>query len=727
MKNIISVIFFSLLFCFSAFAQINGKITGKVTFGGDDTVLHQVSVRIVELRKTTVSDDDGIYTFSDVPPGRYNIVAHQEGFGDVTKIVVLVSGATANIDFTLQLTGFKEHVTVTATGSEQSVFESVASVSTVDSNTIRERAAVGIGEVLNGQPGVSKRSFGPGNSRPVIRGFDGDRVLVSTDGLREGSLASQSGDHSEPVDTLAAERIEVVKGPATLLYGSNAIGGVVNVITGHDEGAHPGVRGYLSGIGGTNNNQGVFSGGVEYGSGNWMFWGNGTAQRTSDYSAGGDFGKVVNSFTRMASGTGGFGYFGPKAFFTTNYTYYQNRYGIPLDFNDADTELRSLRMHRNDVKFNLGFTSIDSFISSAKFTFDVSRYQHQELVDADVGTTFKNNLFSYRGMFDQRQIGKLSGRFGFEGFHRNYSTIGDEILVNGPVKQNTFSAFALEELKYERVTFQFGGRIENNRYAPTDISLLKRNFTGFSGALGARFGLWEGGAFVVNYTHAFRAIALEELYNNGAHDGTLSFEVGDDTLKAETNDGIDFSLRQQSKRVRAEANFYYYNIKNFVFLFPIGTIDPESGLEIANYIQGNSRFTGTELSLDMTAHKYLNILTGLDYVNAQLKTGQPLPRISSLRARFGLDIHRGGLSVRPEFVAGGSQDRIFTNETPTAGYGTANVTASYIISRKHTAHIFSISAYNLNDKLYFNHISFIKDISPEIGRGARFSYTVRFF
>ena len=139
-------------------------------------------------------------------------------------------------------------------------------------------------------------------------------------------------------------------------------------------------------------------------------------------------------------------------------------------------------MHRNDVKFNLGFTGIDSFISSAKFTFDVSRYQHQELVDTDIGTTFKNNLFSYRGMFDQRQAGKLSGRFGFEGFHRNYSTVGNEILINGPVKQNTFSGFALEELKYERVTFQFGGRVENNRYTPVDTSLLKRNFTGFSGS-----------------------------------------------------------------------------------------------------------------------------------------------------------------------------------------------------------------------------------------------------
>ncbi len=727
MKNIIKTLSFLFLFSITVFSQGNGSITGKITIGGGDMVLHDASVQIVELRRTTVTDDEGTYTFTDIPAGRYTLVAHQEGFSNLSKTIVLVAGSSATIDFQLQITGIRESVTVTASGTEQSTFDAIASVSTVDSNTIRERAAVGLGEVVDNQPGVSKRSFGPGNARPVIRGFDGDRVLVSTDGVREGSLASQSGDHSEPVDVLAIERIEIVKGPATLLYGSNAIGGVVNAISGHEEGSHPGFRGYFSGIGGTNSNQGAVSGGLEYGTGNWMLWGNGTGQRTSDYSAGGDFGTVNNSFTRSGSGNGGFGYFGPKAFFTTNYSYYQNRYGIPLDFNDPDAELRSLRMHRNNVKFNFGSNNIDSFVSNIKFTLDVSRYQHQELVEEEVGTTFKNNVFSYRGMFDQKQYGKLTGRFGFEGFQRNYSTVGDETLINGPVKQNTFSVFALEEVKYERVTFQFGGRVENNRYDPTDTTLLKRDFTGFSGAAGARFALWKGGAFVANYSHAFRAPALEELYNNGPHDGTLSFEVGDDGLKAEVNDGVDFSLRQQSNRVRAEANFYYYNLRNFVFLVPTGVTDPESGLEIANYVQGDSRFTGTELSLDVSAHKYLNVLTGLDYVNAELKTGQPLPRIAPFRARFGLDAHYKNLSVRPEFVAVGRQDRVFTNETPTAGYGTVNITGSYILSRQHAALIFSMSGYNLNNKLYFNHISFIKDISPEIGRGVRVSYTLRFF
>lgn len=726
--------FITALFCFAAssfvFAQAaagTGKISGKVTFGSDNSPLHNASVQIVQTKQTTTADDNGYFEFTGLPAGHYTILVHQEGFSDVTKNVVLTAGASATADFQLQLSGIKEQVTVTASGAEESTFEAIASVSTVDQNKILERASVGIGEVLDQEPGVTKRSSGAGNSRPVIRGFDGDRVLVSNDGVRVGSLASQSGDHSEPVDTLAVERIEVVKGPATLLYGSNAIGGVVNAISGHDEGAHPGVRGYFSTLAGTNNNQGAASAGLEYGTKNWMFWGNGSGQRTSDYSAGGDFGKVVNSFTRNATGGGGFGYFAKKAFFNANYNFYQNRYGIPLDFKNPAAELRSLRMWRNDFRFNGGFRELNSFITDVKMTFDHSNYRHQELADGDVGTTFHNKVTSYRTMLEQRKYGNLTGRFGFEGYQRDYETVGDEILVKGPVRQNAFSVFGLEEIKFERVSFQFGGRVENNRYRPSDASLIKRDFTGFSGAAGIRVGLWEGGAFVANYTHAFRAPALEELYNRGPHDGTLSFEIGNPNLKPEINNGVDFALRHQGKRVRGEANFYYYKLKNFVFLAPRGGIDAGSGLPIAEYLQADSRFAGTELNLEITANKYLNILTGLDYVSAQLKNGTPLPRISPLRGRIGLDAHYKNLNVRPEFIAVADQDRVFINETPTAGYGVFNIAASYIIPSKHYASIFSVNGYNLTNRLYFNHISFIKDISPEIGRGVRFGYTIRFF
>lgn len=745
---------FSLFAVGVASAQNTGTISGTVVFGGDGRVLHQVDVRIVELRRNVVTDDAGRYSFRDVPAGRYTLLAHQEGFSDLTRNVVLASGATATVDFTLEIGSVTEQVTVTASGAEQSTTEAFSSVSTVPFSRIAERAAVGIGEVLENQPGVAQRTLGPGNSRPVIRGFDGDRVLIANDGVRVGSLGSQSGDHGEPVDVLGAERIEIVKGPATLLYGSNAIGGVVNTISGHDEGSHTGFRGYFTGIGGVTNRQGGVGAGLEYGWKRWMVWANGSGQRTGDYKAGGDLGRVENSFTRSNAASFGGGYYGDKGFVNSTYSYYRSRFGIPFVEDDDEEEggesriaspadadeLRSLRMYRGNIKVSAGYNDPSWAISGIRFMFNASNYRHQELVEDEVGTTFRNKVYSYRGMFEQRRSGRWSGRFGFEGYNRKYEVIGEERLIDGRVNANSFAGFTLQEYAFDRVSFQFGGRVENNRYKPTDAERPDRSFTGFSGSAGAKFRLWEGGTFVANYSNGYRAPALEELYNFGPHDGTLTFEIGDPTLKPERSNGIDLSLRHAQGRVRAEANFFYYRFRNFIFLAPTGEffeeeedrplrrVPADESLPIAEFRQGNSRFYGTELNLDVRANRFLNVFAGLDYVNAELtELNLPLPRITPLRGRVGLDVRYGGLSVRPEMVAVGKQDRIYTNETVTDGYTTFNLAASYVIPRQHVVNIFSVNAYNLNNKLYYNHLSFIKNSSPGIGRGLRFTYTVRFF
>ncbi len=727
MRYTIFFFFTIIALSFSANAQTTGAITGRVTYGSDKSPLHSVSVQLVELSRSAATDDQGVYTFVNVPQGTYRIVAHLEGFSDTKDPVTVAAGQTVTKNIEMQLAGVRAEVTVTASGAEQTPFESIASVSSVDSTALAARGGISLGEALDNAPGVAKRSAGPGASRPVIRGFDGDRVKIASDGIGVASLGSQSGDHAEPVDVLAADRIEIVKGPATLLYGSNAMGGVVNAVSGHDEGAHPGLRGFLSGIGSSVDRQASAAGGMEYGTDRWVAWGNGSAQRTGDRVAGGNFGKVQNSSVRSAAGSAGFGYYGKKAFVNGSYSEYQSRYGIPLDIFGADPEVRSIRMRRGDLRLNFGYSDLSMPITNIKITADLSRYRHYEMQGDEIGTTFRNNVNSLRGMFEQRKAGRLTGRFGFDASSRKFSAVGTETLINGPIKQTETSVFGLEELKFDRVVLQFGGRIERNAYDPQDVLLPKREFTGASGSVGGRIGLWNGGAFVANYSHSYRAPALDELYNNGPHDGTLLFEVGNPTLMPEVSDGIDLSIRHQSTRFKAEANYFYYHIRNFVFLAPSGTLDSGSGFEIANYTQGNSRFAGTELSLDVRANKFLNLTSGLDQVSAELANGTPLPRIAPLRGRVGLDIHFRSIAVKPEFIGVARQDRTFTNETPTAGYGIMNLNGMYVISGKHTAQIFSVAAYNLTNKLYYDHISFIKRLAPEAGRGVRFSYTIRYF
>ncbi len=713
-----------------AFAQSesgSATLRGTVTLGESGKPVHNVVITILQLKRSVNSDDNGHYEFTGLPPGKYDVVAQIDRVPDIVRSADLTSGE-ATVDFQIELSGLREEVTVTATGTEQAVSTSIQSVEVLGSVDLAKKSPVSLGEALDGELGVAKRSFGPGTARPVIRGFDGDRVLILQDGGRIGGLGFQSGDHAEPVDVLTIEKVEIVKGPATLLYGSNAIGGVVNTISGHDS-PHKGLNGYLTGVGGTNGGQGGGSGGFEFGTEHWLIWGNGGGQRSGDYKT--PLGVVENSFSREGSAAAGVGYYPKKGFFSFNYNFNQRRYGIPFDPSDPEAEIVELNPRRHSFEFRGGFRDSGSFVDAGTFSVQYNNYKHAEIesLTGETGTLFKNNSFLYQGTFDQRKEGRLSGRFGFWGMHRDFSATGEEALAP-PTTQNAFAVFGLETVDFERVSLQFGGRVENNRYNPeateTRGILPDRSFTGFSGAAGIRFRTWDGGSLVANYSHSYRAPSLEELYNLGPHRGNLAFEIGNPNLTRELADGLDFGVRHSSKRMRFEATGFYYHIKDFVFLAPTG--DEEDGLTVADYDQGNTRYAGFEARFERELHPILWLTSGLDYVNAQLTADNtPLPRIPPLRGRLGVELRYKGLLLNPEIVMANQQGRIFPTETRTAGYAVANISGSYLIARQHAAHIISFNFFNMGDTLYRNHLSFIKDFAPEMGRGLRVTYTLRFF
>jgi iron complex outermembrane receptor protein len=728
MNRIVFALIVLALASLPVLAQSTATLRGTVTLGDTDKPVHNVLITVLQLKRTVDTDDNGKYEFTALPPGKYDVLAHLDRVPDVVQSIQLTAGADATLDFQIYLSNLNEQVTVTATGSEQSISSSIQSVDVLGSVELAKKSPVSLGEALDGELGVAKRSFGPGTARPVIRGFDGDRVLVLQDGNRIGGLGFESGDHAEPIDVLTVEKVEIVKGPATLLYGSNAIGGVVNTVSGHDS-PHPGINGYFTGLGSTNSNQAGGSAGLEYGANRWLVWGNVGGQRSGDYDT--PIGKIPNSFSREASAAAGAGYYLDKGFFSFNYNFNKRRYGIPFDQNEEDPEIVELNPRRHSVEIRGGFRENPSFFQAGTFSVQYNNYTHAEIesLTGELGTQFKNNSVVYQGLFDQRKIGKLSGRFGFWGMHRDFSAIGEEALAP-PTKQNAFAVFALQNVDFEKVALQFGARVEHNGYKPEATEsrgvLPDRNFTGLSAAAGIRVNTWRDGALVANYTHSYRAPSLEELYNLGPHPGNLAFEIGNPNLVRERSDGLDFGMRHSSKRLRFEANGFYYHIKDFVFLAPTG--DVEDGLIVADYEQGTTRYTGAEAQFSAALHRLVWLNLGLDYVNAKLtETDTPLPRIPPLRGRAGIEFRYKNLLLNPEIVMANHQDRLFPTETPTAGYAVANLSGSYLIAENHRAHIIAFNFFNMGDTLYRNHLSFIKEFAPEMGRGFRLTYTLRFF
>ena len=808
MKQVLCAVVSALLAVSAIHGQETAAIEGRVLLAQTGEPVAGATVIVLETGASTTADRQGEFQFKGVQPGRYHVHAQLESaLQGVSGAVDVAPAGTAQVQLLLSFPTLNTQITVSAAGRTESAFESFQSTHSLTSLELAraEQIAAGLGEVLGNQPGtgIAQRGFGPGSSRPIIRGFDGDRVLIMADGLRTGSISSNSGDHAETFNPLSFDRLEVVKGPATLLYGSNAMGGVVNAVSGHAGFvSHPdGVQGYLQGSAGTGNALAGGAAGFDYARGPWRLWGGGNGLRSGDYAT--PIGEVENSRARSENGYGGSGWFGEGGFVSVGVRANDAKYGVPFagefhshDHHEEDEhhhegeeaeekhaegeheedeheedeheELRiDLAMRQMAYQVNWGLRNLGPSLENFVMKLAYTTYIHEEIeFEGDqrrIGTTFDNDQVVYRGVFEQAKRGPWTGRFGFWGMERDYSAAGEEALAP-PIDQRSLALFALEEFDLERVKLQFGGRLETTRYNPAFAErahghghheeegeehheegegahageeeehhhdeevpdAVPRRFTGASAAVGFQADLWGGGAFVANYSHSYRAPALEELYNLGPHVGTLIFEVGDPGLRAERGNGIDLSLRQRAERIDGEVNFFYYDFSNFVF--PFATGEEEDGLPVVHFEQRDSRFTGAEARLGIGLHQAMRLNLGMDLVDARATlTRTPLPRIPPLRGRVGIEYRRRGLSIRPELVLANRQSQTFDLETPTAGFAVLDLRASYTIPTRGAVHQLSANVFNIGDRLYRNHSSFIKDLAPEIGRGVRFSYMVRFF
>ena len=632
-----------------------------------------------------------------------------------------------------------------------------------------------VGEILADLPGVSATSFSPGASRPVLRGFQGERVKVLVDGIGAIDVSNTSADHAVSIDPLTAQRIEVLRGPAVLLYGSQAIGGAVNIVDKRiprrigDEQVHVDAIGALD----TAYDLREFGASVDAPLGrNFAVHIDGSYRRTDDVEipgfvlaeglrqelleeaaeeedeapgeaeelreAAGLRDVLLNSATETYSLGAGFAWITPGAEIGFSAGYYDTLYGVPTppgaghhhgeeeDAEETEEEEEGdvpvtigLEQFRADtrMRFDLG----DGFFSQVRGRAGFSDYRHTEFEGDEVGTTFDVTGFEGRLELVQRERDGWGGSVGAQYYRRDFEAVGAEAYV-APNDTDQFALFALQEIDLGRVGIEAAARYERTDVSSDPLG-IDRGFDSFSGALGISNDPDAPFRFGVNFSRVERAPSAEELFSDGPHIATQQFEVGDTGLTSESAVGIEGYLAGTLGEVELEAAIYNQWFDDFIYLS--GTGEEEDELPVFASRQGDADWFGIEgrarLPLVIGSGFDVTAELGGDYIRARLADGSPVPRIPPLSVYGALEANRGAVGARVAVRHTAEPDDLAEFETPTDAFTMVDASLSWRPLRGANNLTVLLQADNLFDVEGRRHASFTKDFVPLAGRNVKLS------
>lgn len=639
----------------------------------------------------------------------------------------------------------------------------LSGTSVLTADDLRREMRPTIGETLSHQAGVSATSFGPNASRPILRGFQGERVRVLSDGVGSFDVSNTSVDHAVVINPLTADRIEVLRGPAALLFGSSAIGGVVNVIDSRIPRSVPTEAIHIDATATYGSAANERSGGaridVPLGD-RFVVHFDGTYTKTDDLRTGGHIltpalraaalasgdpdiaaladlkGDLPNSGGRSWEVAGGAAYITENANLGFSVSHYDNLYGVPVRYSlDPAVEAEEVRLDVKQTRVDWrGEVKPDSgFLEAIRLRGGYADYKHNEVEDTgEIATTFLNQGWEGRLELVQREKNGWRGAIGGQFFLRNLNIIGEEKFLPKSETQQ-YGLFTLQSFDFGAIRAEAGGRIEHSILsASADADLgnpdIRRGFTAFSGSLGASAEVVSGWRVGLNTSYTERAPSAEELFANGPHAGTQAFESGDPTFGKEKSTGLELSLRGKGDGYSFSASLYHSWFKGFIYEIPTGVI--EDDLPVFQFLQADARYYGAEVEASLRVAKlgdYAINLDGVgDFTRATIKGGgavsdTPAPRIPALRLLGGLEAQSDVLTGRVEVEWVDGQDRIAAFETATSGYTMVNASASWKPFGAGNGTTLTLSANNLFNVVARRHASFLKDYAPLAGRDIRIS------
>ena len=631
-----------------------------------------------------------------------------------------------------------------------------------------------IGEMLARLPGVSATSFAPGASRPVLRGFDGDRIRVLVDGIGTIDASSVSADHAVVFDPLTVDHIDVVHGPAVLLFGGQAIGGAVNALDKRIPRSVPDrpqatvIAGYGSAA-----REGSFGGAAQarladrlalHVDASWRKSGDlrvggkvnspqlrqelldeaayhagaGETEEAAEFTElANASGRVLNSATRATTFGAGMAFLDAGGNLGLSFQHSDSRYGVPLrpggghgheaaagEEHGAEDVAIDLRQTRVDLR---GALEIGGWIDSLQLRGAWGTYRHVELEGAEAGTRFSGNGYEVRADLVQERRGGWRGRSGIQAQWRKLAIVGPEAFTPSN-ETRRFGLFTLQSLELgSGFEVEAAARYERAGVKAQSIG-FDRSFNLWSGALGASWQPADGWKVGANYIRGARSPAPEELLSNGMHVATQAFEVGNPGFRRERSDGVEAYVRYESGGAHLALTGFVTDFDNFIAAQPTG--DVEDGLPVFQYLQVPARFRGFEAEASADVLRWsgglLRLEGSADYTRARLKGIGPVPRIPPFRLRGGAELEMGAIHLHGEVEWNDAQKRVAAFENPVRSFTMVNLSADIHPLGQDGPLTLIVAANNLLDVTGRRAASFTRDFVPIAGRDIRVTARLTF-
>lgn len=703
-----------------------GTLEGRVT--GEGRPLADVRIEVVDLHRHATTDANGHYRLTNLPAGVYQVSFAAIGFRPALRRVTIGDGRLAlDVELTPSVVELAA-LQVTASPVATDALSSPQPLSVMGPEQLRTALKANLGQAVEFQPGLRNLSTGPGIGKPVIRGLSSNRVLVAADGQRLES--QQWGDeHGPSLETADLERVEVIRGPASVLYGSDALGGVVNVVRRPlpDAIGRPAYTRARAAAGFSSNGAGpdgllAIDGATGHFGFRGMLSGRSAGNvRTPD-------GELANSAASAWGGLAAAGVRGSWGSATLEYDGRRERLEIHEDPEEEPDFTGYQRVTDHRLKGTLGLP----VGASSRFEL-ITGYQRNNRLefeaadDDEVGLGLLSRTWTADGHL-HHTAGRFAGILGVAGLWNTVDKSGEETLVPGSSYGN-YGVYGFEQTEFGAWQLSFGLRYDYRRLEvdaddDLDIDAQTRTYHAITGNVGLLYRVSEPVAVVLNAGRGYRVPSTFELFSNGVHPGTARFERGNPDLVNESSFNTDLAVRVQTGRVNAELGGFVNLVRDYIYPDPIGQTDPESGLPIFDFSQGDARLVGFEAAAELHPSDRVHLRAGADYVHGQnTTTGQPLSLIPPFRLSYGLRYEIGGEGAGSAYLdLGGEsnarQGRADPDEFVPAGYTLIHAGAGAGLRVGRQAVQIDLTVRNLFDARYAGFLSRYKAYALDPGRTA---------